>query len=342
MLNLSEKTKQHMDEFMKMAHKHFGEESLHLLGKVSDYRIETIPTGSIALDIALGVGGIPRGRIVELYGDFSSGKTTLCQHIIANTQKLGGYCVFIDTEHALDPTYAKACGVSIDDLFISQPDSGEQALELADKALDFNPAIIVIDSVAGLVSRAEIEGQMGDSHMALTARLMSQALRKLTGKAKKSNTTIIFTNQLRDTIGVMFGPKQDTTGGKALRFWASVRLECKARTVEKERDEDVGRLHEVIVKKNKVAPPLKKANFIIRFGEGISQIDEIIDYIENTTLLEDFAQKAGAWYTIKLEPPIKVQSKINFRQYLIENPAMLIACENALRTKLRLPIRLED
>lgn len=210
MSDLSDKTRKHMDDLLQATHKKFGNESIHLLGETSSYQIETIPTGSIALDVALGVGGIPRGRIVEIYGPESSGKTTLCQHIIAEAQALGGYCVFIDTEHALDPTYAKACGINIDDLFVSQPNSGEQALEIADNALNHKPMLIIIDSVAGLVPRAELEGQMGDSHMALQARLMSQALRKLPGKANEANTTIIFTNQLRSKIGCVVPETQIT------------------------------------------------------------------------------------------------------------------------------------
>jgi recombination protein RecA len=333
-------TEKLIEEFLVDAHKKYGVESAQRLGDSTKSLIDAIPTGSIALDVALGIGGLPRGRVVEIYGPESSGKTTLCQHIIAEAQKLGGWAEFIDMEHALDPIYAKACGCDLQKMVISQPDTGEQGLEILETAIDHEASVIVLDSVAALVPRAEIEGDFGDSHMGLQARLMSQALRKITGKVKKSNSVVIFTNQMRMKIGVMFGSPETTTGGMALRFYASVRLDMRARTQQKEDGESVAREHDITVKKNKVSSPFKKAKVIVRYGEGISRVDEIIQYIGDG-VLDEFVTKAGAFYTIKTDPEVKVQGKANLREELLVNPALMFAVENSLRSKLRLPLRME-
>jgi recombination protein RecA len=266
------------------------------LGQATHMQVESIPTGSLSLDIALGVGGVPRGRIVEIYGPESSGKTTLCQHIVAEAQKLGGICAYIDMEHALDPSYAAKCGVNIDQLYVSQPDTGEQALEIADALIRSGTMdIVVIDSVAALVPRAEIEGEMGDSHVGLQARLMSQALRKLSGAIKQTNTVVIFTNQLREKIGVMFGNPETTTGGNALKFYASVRLDIRRIQAIKAGNDVVGNRTRVKVKKNKVAPPFTECEFDIMYNEGISRTGDVLDLAIERNLVD----KRGAYIPLR-------------------------------------------
>jgi recombination protein RecA len=307
----------------------FGKGSMMRLGDSESISIPAISTGSLGLDIALGVGGLPRGRVVEIYGPESSGKTTLALQVIAEAQKKGGTCAFIDAEHALDPIYAEALGVDVDNLLVSQPDTGEQALEICDmvvrsSALD----VVVIDSVAALTPRAEIEGDMGDSHMGLQARLMSQALRKMTGNIKTSNTLVIFINQIRMKIGVMFGSPETTTGGNALKFYASVRLDIRRIGAIKEGDEVIGNETRVKVVKNKVAPPFKQTEFQILYGKGISRLGEIIDLGVNNDLVE----KAGSWYAYKGD---KIgQGKKNAVIYLEEHPEAAKEIELALLDKL--------
>ena len=307
----------------------FGKGSMMRLGDSETISIPAISTGSLGLDIALGVGGLPRGRVVEIYGPESSGKTTLALQVIAEAQKKGGTCAFIDAEHALDPIYAEALGVDVDNLLVSQPDTGEQALEICDmvvrsSALD----VVVIDSVAALTPRAEIEGDMGDSHMGLQARLMSQALRKMTGNIKTSNTLVIFINQIRMKIGVMFGSPETTTGGNALKFYASVRLDIRRIGAIKEGDEVIGNETRVKVVKNKVAPPFKQTEFQILYGKGISRLGEIIDLGVNNDLVE----KAGSWYAYKGD---KIgQGKKNAVIYLEEHPEAAKEIELALLDKL--------
>jgi len=291
--------------------------------------IDVISTGSLNLDIALGIGGLPRGRIVEIYGPESSGKTTLTLHVIAEMQKAGGVAAFVDAEHALDPVYAEKLGVDIDELLVSQPDTGEQALEITDMLVRSGAVdIVVIDSVAALTPKAEIEGDMGDSHMGLQARLMSQALRKLTGNIKRSNTLVIFINQIRMKIGVMFGSPETTTGGNALKFYSSVRLDIRRIGSIKRGDEVVGNETKVKVVKNKVSPPFKQASFEILYGEGISREGEIIDLgVEH-----GFIEKAGAWYSYNGD---KIgQGKEKVRLFLQENPEIANTIEQALRDKL--------
>ena len=274
--------------------KKYGEGTIMRLGEATHMQVASIPTGSIALDLALGVGGIPRGRITEIYGPESSGKTTICQHIVAEAQRTGGTCAYIDMEHALDPNYAARCGVDVDNLYISQPDTGEQALEIADALIHSNAIdVIVVDSVAALVPRAEIEGEMGDSHMGLQARLMSQALRKLSGAIKASNAAVIFTNQLRMKIGVMFGNPETTTGGNALKFYASVRLDVRRIQTIKAEGEATGNRTRVRVTKNKVAPPFREAEFDIMYNEGISRAGDILDVGTNL----DIITKRGAFFS---------------------------------------------
>lgn len=307
----------------------FGKGSMMRLGDSEITAIPSISTGSLGLDIALGIGGLPKGRVVEIYGPESSGKTTLALQVIAESQKTGGTCAFIDAEHALDPIYAGNLGVDIDNLLVSQPDTGEQALEICDMivrsgALD----VVVIDSVAALTPRAEIEGDMGDSHMGLQARLMSQALRKMAGSIKTSSTLVIFINQLRMKIGVIFGSPETTTGGNALKFYASVRLDIRRIGAIKDVDEVIGNETRVKVVKNKVAPPFKQAEFQILYGKGISKMGEIIDLGVKHELVE----KAGAWYAYKGE---KIgQGKRNAAQYMEENPQVAEEIEQALRAML--------
>src|ERR687889_653384 len=309
--------------------KSFGKGSVMRLGDEIRAPLEVIPTGSIALDVALGVGGLPRGRVVEIYGPESSGKTTVALHAVANAQAAGGIAAFIDAEHALDPDYAKALGVNTDDLLVSQPDTGEQALEIADMlirsgALD----IIVVDSVAALVPRAEIEGEMGDSHVGLQARLMSQALRKITGALSNSNTTMIFINQLREKIGVMFGSPETTTGGRALKFYSSVRLDVRRIETLKDGTDVVGNRTRVKVVKNKVAPPFKQAEFDIMYGKGISREGGLIDVGVDAGLV----RKAGAWYTY--EGDQLGQGKENARNFLRDNPDLANELEKKILEKL--------
>src|ERR687890_113980 len=274
--------------------KQFGTGSIMKLGSAERQQVDTIPTGSIALDLALGVGGVPRGRIVEVFGPESSGKTTLCQHVIAEAQKRGGVAAFIDVEHALDPGYARACGVNVDELLVSQPDTGEQALEITETLIRSGGLdCVVVDSVAALVPRAEIEGEMGDSSMGVQARLMSQALRKLTGAVSRSNTALIFTNQLREKIGVMFGNPETTPGGRALKFYASVRLDIRRVETIKTGQDSVGNRVRVKVVKNKVAPPFRVAEFDVMYGEGISREGGLLD----VGVAMDVVDKTGAWFT---------------------------------------------
>jgi len=288
--------------------------------------IDVVSTGSLGLDIALGVGGIPRGRVIEIYGPESSGKTTLTLQVIAEMQKLGGTAAFVDAEHALDPQYAQKLGVNVTELLISQPDNGEQALEIVDMLVRSAAVdIVIVDSVAALTPKAEIEGEMGDAQMGLHARLMSQALRKLTGNIKRSNTTVIFINQIRMKIGVMFGSPETTTGGNALKFYASVRLDIRRTGAIKKGDEVIGSETRVKVVKNKVAPPFKQAEFDILYGEGISREGEIVEL----GVLHKFVEKAGAWYAYNGE---KIgQGKDNAREYLKEHPAIAAEIENKIR-----------
>ncbi|MEV6910683.1 recombinase RecA [Amycolatopsis sp. NPDC051071] len=309
--------------------KQYGKGSVMRLGEEGRAPIEVIPTGAIALDVALGIGGLPRGRVIEIYGPESSGKTTVALHAVANAQKNGGIAAFIDAEHALDPDYAQKLGVDTDALLVSQPDTGEQALEIADMlirsgALD----ILVIDSVAALVPRAEIEGEMGDSHVGLQARLMSQALRKMTGAMSNSGTTAIFINQLREKIGVMFGSPETTTGGKALKFYASVRLDVRRIETLKDGGEPVGNRTRVKVVKNKVAPPFKQAEFDILYGKGISREGSLIDMGVDQGIL----RKSGAWYTY--EGDQLGQGKENARKFLLDNPDIANEVEKRIKEKL--------
>ena len=318
-----------LDAALAQIERQFGKGSVMRLGDEERLPMEFIPTGSIALDVALGIGGLPRGRIIEVYGPESSGKTTVALHAIANAQRAGDICAFIDAEHALDPEYAKKLGVDIDSLLVSQPDTGEQALEITDMLIRSGAVgLIVIDSVAALVPRAEIEGEMGDSHVGLQARLMSQALRKITGALSNTNTTCIFINQLREKIGVMFGSPETTTGGKALKFYASVRLDIRRIEALKDGQEVVGNRTRVKVVKNKVAPPFKQAEFDIIYGEGISREGSLIDMgVEH-----GIVRKAGAWYTYDGDQ--LGQGKENARQFLRDNPDLAVELETRIKTTL--------
>jgi len=304
----------------------FGKGSVMKLNGDNKMEVEVISTGSLGLDIALGVGGLPRGRITEIYGPESSGKTTLALQVIAEAQKMGGTCAIIDAEHALDPGYAKKLGVDLDNLLISQPDAGEQALEIADTLVRSNAVdVLVVDSVAALVPRAELEGEMGDTHVGLQARLMSQALRKLTGSISKSRCVVIFINQIRMKIGVMFGSPETTTGGNALKFYASVRLDIRRIGSIKDREIVVGNQTRVKVVKNKMAPPFRQVEFDIMYGEGISKTGEIIDLGVNANLVE----KSGAWFSAEGE---RIgQGRENAKQYLLANPSMLATLEGKIR-----------
>jgi recombination protein RecA len=313
-------------------HKRFGEGAIMRLGAASHLNVQVIPTGSLSLDIALGVGGVPRGRITEIYGPEGSGKTTVCQHIIAEAQRMGGTAAIIDVEHALDPAYARVCGVNVDELYISQPDTGEEALEIAEAlirsgALD----VLVIDSVAALVPRAEIEGEMGDSHPGLQARLMSQALRKLSGAIKQSNVAVVFTNQLRQKIGVMFGNPETTSGGMALKFYASVRLDIRRIQAIKQSGDVIGNRTRVRVTKNKVAPPFRVAEFDIMYNEGISRAGDVLDFAVDMDIIE----KRGSFYTYKEER--LAQGRENAKEALRLDPAMLFEVENLVREASGLP-----
>lgn len=323
---MNEESKKALDAAISQIQKQFGKGSIMKLGEATDTTVHTFPTGSLSLDIALGVGGIPKGRIVEIYGPESSGKTTVTLHMIAEVQKQGGIAAFIDAEHALDPSYARKLGVNIDELYISQPDNGEQALEIAETMVRSGAIdIVVIDSVAALVPRAEIEGDMGDSHMGLQARLMSQALRKLTGVINKSKCTVIFINQLRDKVGVMFGSPETTTGGKALKFYASVRMDVRKIETLKQSNEFIGSRTRVKVVKNKVAPPFQQAEFDIMYGEGISKEGDVLDLAANI----DIVNKSGAWYSygdLRLG-----QGRENAKQYIKEHPELMLEIENKVR-----------
>ncbi len=310
--------------------KQFGKGAVMRLGdSQSPQNIEVIPTGSLSLDIALGIGGVPRGRVVEIYGPESSGKTTLTLQVIAEAQKLGGTAAFVDAEHAMDPAYAKKLGVNVDDLLVSQPDTGEQALEITDMLVRSGAvAVVVIDSVAALTPKAEIEGEMGDTHVGLQARLMSQALRKLTANIKRSNTLVIFINQIRIKIGVMFGNPETTTGGNALKFYSSIRLDIRRIGAIKKGDEILGNQTRVKVVKNKMAPPFRKCEFDILYDEGISKLGELIDLgVDN-----DIVDKAGAWYSYNKE---RIgQGRENARQFLRDNPSIATEIEQRIREKL--------
>lgn len=318
--------KKALETAISQIEKSFGKGSVMKLGNQGNVKVNSIPTGSIGLDIALGVGGIPRGRVTEIYGPESSGKTTLTLHVIAEAQKKGGTCAFIDAEHALDPVYARALGVNVDELLISQPDTGEQALEITDTLVRSGAVdVVVVDSVAALVPRAEIEGEMGDSHMGLQARLMSQALRKLTGSLSKSNTAIIFINQIRMKIGVMFGNPETTTGGNALKFYSSVRIDIRRIGAIKEKDEVIGNQTRVKVVKNKVAPPFKLVEFDIIYGEGISRVGELIDIGIKAELVE----KAGSWFSY--DSNRIGQGRENAKQYLKDNPKIADELEKKIK-----------
>lgn len=316
-----------LDAALGQIERSFGKGSIMRLGQQEQaVDIETVSTGSLGLDIALGIGGLPRGRVIEIYGPESSGKTTMALHVIAEAQKQGGTCAFVDAEHALDPTYARKLGVDLDDLLISQPDAGEQALEIVDTLVRSGAVdVLVVDSVAALVPRAELEGEMGDSHVGLHARLMSQALRKLTGSISRSRTMVIFINQIRMKIGVMFGSPETTTGGNALKFYASVRLDIRRIGAIKDKDEVVGNQTRVKVVKNKVAPPFKMVEFDIMYGEGVSKAGELLDLGVNAGIVE----KAGAWFSC--DGQRIGQGRENAKTFLKENPEMAVDIERRIR-----------
>ncbi|MBC3888914.1 recombinase RecA [Acetobacterium paludosum] len=318
-----------LDAALKGIERSFGKGAVMRLGDdTARLNVDVISTSSIGLDIALGIGGVPRGRVVEIYGPESSGKTTLTLHIIAEAQKTGGNAAFVDAEHALDPTYAKALGVDIDNLLVAQPDTGEQALEIVEALVRSNAIdVVVIDSVAALVPRAEIDGEMGDSHMGLQARLMSQALRKLTGIINKSNTTVIFINQLREKIGVMFGNPETTTGGKALKFYASVRIDVRRIETLKKGTEMIGNRTRAKVVKNKMAPPFKQAEFDIMYGRGISKEGDILDVGVDF----DIVDKSGSWFSYKEQR--LGQGRDNSKEFLLANPDIADAIEKEIREK---------
>ena len=326
-----------LDAALSQIEKQYGKGSVMKLGDTSHMQVETVPTGSLSLDIALGAGGVPKGRIVEIYGPESSGKTTVALHMVAEVQKRGGIAGFIDAEHALDPVYARNIGVDIDNLYISQPDNGEQALEITETMVRSGAVdIVIVDSVAALVPKAEIEGDMGDSHVGLQARLMSQALRKLTSVVSKTNCIVIFINQLREKIGVMFGNPETTTGGRALKFYASVRLDVRRTEALKQGGEVIGNHTKVKVVKNKIAPPFKEAEFDIMFGQGISTIGDILDLAANCGIVN----KSGAWYAYN---DAKIgQGRENAKQYLKENSQICDEIERKVRAYYGLPVPEED
>ena len=334
----SEEKMKALDAALAQIEKQYGKGSVMKLGDQSaNMGIDVVPTGSLSLDLALGLGGMPRGRIIEIYGPESSGKTTVALHVVAEVQKMGGIAGFIDAEHALDPTYAAHIGVDIDNLYISQPDNGEQALEITETMVRSGAVdVIIVDSVAALVPKAEIDGEMGDSHVGLHARLMSQALRKLTGIISKSNCTVIFINQLREKVGVMFGNPETTTGGRALKFYASVRLDVRRIETLKVGGEVVGNRTRVKVVKNKVAPPFKEAEFDIMFGKGISKEGDILDL----AVLHDIINKAGAWYSYNGE---KIgQGRENTKLYLANNPEVMQEIEQQVRNKCGIGVDAEQ
>jgi recombination protein RecA len=318
-----------LDAALSQIERSFGKGSIMRMGnKAADSEIEVVSTGSLGLDLALGIGGLPKGRIIEIYGPESSGKTTLALHAIAEAQKRGGTCAFIDAEHALDPGYARKLGVNVDDLLISQPDAGEQALEICDTLVRSGAIdVLVVDSVAALVPRAELEGEMGDSHVGLHARLMSQALRKLTGSVSRSNTLLIFLNQIRLKIGVMFGNPETTTGGNALKFYASIRMEIRRVGAIKDRDTTTGNQTRVKVVKNKMAPPFRQVEFDIMYGEGISKVGELIDLGVKAGVVE----KSGAWFSCDSQ---RIgQGRENAKQFMRDNPAMAESVEKRIRAQ---------
>ena len=322
-----------LDAALTQIEKAYGKGAVMKLGDPANtMNVETVPTGSLSLDLALGLGGVPKGRVIEIYGPESSGKTTVALHMVAEVQKRGGIAGFIDAEHALDPVYAKNIGVDIDNLYISQPDNGEQAMEITETMVRSGAVdIVIVDSVAALVPKAEIDGDMGDSHVGLQARLMSQALRKLTGVMSKSNCTVIFINQLREKIGVMFGNPETTTGGRALKFYASVRLDVRRIDSLKQSGEVIGNRVRVKVVKNKIAPPFKEAEFDIMFGKGISREGDILDLAAK----EDIIEKSGAWYAYQ---GAKIgQGRENAKNYLAQNPAVMAEVEAKVREAHGLP-----
>lgn len=317
-----------LDGALAQIERAFGKGSIMKMGERPSIQVDVISTGSIGLDIGLGIGGVPRGRVVEIYGPESSGKTTMALHVIAEAQKMGGTCAFIDAEHALDPVYARKLGVDIDNLLISQPDAGEQALEIVDTLVRSGAIdVLVVDSVAALVPRAELEGEMGDSHVGLHARLMSQALRKLTGSVSRSNTCLIFLNQIRQKIGVMFGSPETTTGGNALKFYASVRMDIRRIGQVKDKEEISGNQTRVKVVKNKMAPPFRQVEFDIMYGEGISKTGELIDLGVKAGIVE----KAGSWFSC--DGQRIGQGRENVKQFLRENPEMAQSIEQRIREK---------
>ena len=336
MANIDENKLKAIENAMSQIEKQFGKGSIMKLGEHSTLNVDSISTGCLDLDIALGIGGVPRGRIIEIYGPESSGKTTVALHVAAEAQKLGGAVAFVDAEHALDPSYARNLGVDTENLIVSQPDTGEQGLEIAE-ALVRSGAIdvLVVDSVAALVPRAEIEGEMGDSHVGLQARLMSQALRKLTGTINKSKCVVIFINQLREKVGIMFGNPETTTGGRALKFYSSIRMDVRRIDSIKQGDEIVGNRTRVKIMKNKVAPPFKQAEFDIMYNEGISRTGNIVD----VGVKENIVQKSGAWFSygdIRLG-----QWRENAKQYLKDNPEIALEIENKIRSKYELPLMVD-
>lgn len=322
-----------IETVMNHIEKQFGKGSIMKLGATTIMDIEAIPTGCLALDIALGVGGVPRGRIIEIYGPESSGKTTVALHVVTEAQRTGGAAAFVDAEHALDPSYASKLGVNIDELIVSQPDNGEQALEIVDALVRSNAIdVIVVDSVAALVPRAEIEGEMGDSHIGLQARLMSQALRKLTASINRSRCVVIFINQLREKIGIMFGNPETTPGGRALKFYSSIRLDIRRIDTIKVGEDILGSRTRVKVTKNKVAPPFKRAEFDIMYNEGISKEGNLVDIAVN----EELVEKSGAWFSYKNTR--LGQGRENSKLYLKDNPELAIEIENLIREKYSLPL----